>query len=264
MKGRLLKHAAGSLLGRGTIDEAAIVYSAIGNRPGLMVDVGAHHGGALRPFAEAGWRVLAFEPDPANRRVLEEQCATLPNVTVDERAVSNKDGEIVQLYASGVSSGISTLFPFHESHVPSATVETVTLATRIDEEIDFLKIDTEGFDLFVLQGLNWARHRPRVVVCEFEDGKTERLGYRYEDLASFLRDRGYLVLVSEWFPVVEYGARHRWRRFATYPAELSDPAAWGNLIAAASPDDFHDLKAAAGRKRIQLKLRRLADGLRRR
>ena len=27
-----------------------------------MVDVGTHHDGFLAPFAESGWKVIAFEP----------------------------------------------------------------------------------------------------------------------------------------------------------------------------------------------------------
>jgi hypothetical protein len=32
------------------------------NRPGFMVDVGAYHDGFIAPFAESGWKIIAFEP----------------------------------------------------------------------------------------------------------------------------------------------------------------------------------------------------------
>ena len=32
------------------------------NHPGFMVGVGAHHDGFLAPFAENGWKIIAFEP----------------------------------------------------------------------------------------------------------------------------------------------------------------------------------------------------------
>ena len=51
------------------------------------------------------------------------------------------------------------------------------------------------------------------------------------ELARFLVERGYRVMVSEWFPIERYGASHTWRRFTPYPCELADPRAWGNLIA---------------------------------
>ena len=68
-------------------------------------------------------------------------------------------------------------------------------------------------------------------MCEFEDSKTTPLGYSYHDMAGYLVDKGYAVQVSEWYPVLQYGGNHRWRRFEHYPCELADPRAWGNLIA---------------------------------
>lgn len=42
-----------------------IAHALLGKvQQGVMVDVGAHHGYTALPFLRAGWRVLAFEPDP--------------------------------------------------------------------------------------------------------------------------------------------------------------------------------------------------------
>jgi hypothetical protein len=87
--------------------------------------------------------------------------------------------------------------------------------------VDFLKIDTEGFDLMVLKGYPWTQSpRPRVILCEFEDAKTVPLGYDFHQLAAFLVGEGYQLIISEWYPVKAYGGLHRWRRFT----HLSQPA----------------------------------------
>src|SRR3546814_16482100 len=39
----------------------------------VMIDVGAHHGHALFPFVQKGWKVFAFEPDDGNRALLEKR-----------------------------------------------------------------------------------------------------------------------------------------------------------------------------------------------
>src|SRR3546814_10005646 len=39
----------------------------------VMIDVGAHHGHALFPFLEKGWRVFAFAPDDRNRAILRSE-----------------------------------------------------------------------------------------------------------------------------------------------------------------------------------------------
>ena len=215
-------------------DEVAIVYEALRREgPGLLVDVGAHFGSSLRRFADDGWRVIAIEPDPKNRAFLVERMQGRDNVTIDGRAIGERDGEVLALYTSDVSTGISALAPFHPSHRATSEVETVRLDTLLASEahVTVLKTDLEGFDLPALRTFPWDRFHPRAVVCEFEDRKTTPLGYTYHDLGMYMVQRGYAVFVSEWFPVVEYGRRHRWRSLRAYPSELEDPAAWGNFIA---------------------------------
>jgi FkbM family methyltransferase len=220
------------------IEETDLIYELLqaDRQPGVMVDVGAHHGGALAPFAAVDWEIFAFEPDVKNRSVLERAIREndWSQVAVDTRAVSNTDDQELPFFTSEVSTGISGLADFHDTHVATDTVTTVQLGTFLKEkkvgQIDLLKIDTEGYDLFVLQGMDWSRPKPRAIICEFEDRKTLPLGYSYQDLISYLQEVGYRVLISEWEPIVEYGRRHRWRRFAKADTPLAEKA-WGNLLA---------------------------------
>lgn len=217
----------------------------------VMIDVGAHHGWALSPFLKKGWRIYAFEPDNDNRKKLLERLKTLPlsaNVKVDKRAVSDVSRSGLSFYRSEESTGISGLSAFHPTHKSEQTVDTITLAEVLADEripgIDFLKIDTEGHDLFVLRGFPWDRFRPAVIECEFEDSKTLPLGYGFHDLAGFLMEKGYTVYVSEWHRIIRYGIRHDWRRLARYPCELADDKGWGNLIAFRDPIDERALVGA--------------------
>lgn len=216
-----------------------------------MIDVGAHHGTALIPFLNKEWKIFAFEPDKINRSHLLERLGRHKNkelVILDHRCVSNSSQNEVPFYCSDQSSGISGLSAFHTSHVEAQRVDTITLTDFFRDkplpEIDFLKIDTEGHDLFVLQGFPWERGTPAVIECEFEDIKTIPLGYTFHDLARFLVDKGYNVYVSEWHPVIRYGIRHDWNRLVRYPCELKDSKAWGNLLAFREPIDEAELVAA--------------------
>ena len=139
-----------------------------------MIDVGAHHGWASQPFIDMGWNVLGFEPDPNNRSILEGRLGDSGNMTIVPKACSERSGEKVSLFASDESTGVSGLSVFLDSHKKICEVETTTLADEIllreIGEVDFLKIDTEGFDLMVLRG-SWKTHR-QMVECEFENRKT--------------------------------------------------------------------------------------------
>jgi FkbM family methyltransferase len=231
-------------------DEVDIVYRILqdSRRTGLMIDVGAHHGSSLAPFAADGWQVIAFEPDSNNRSILTTAYGAHENVIIDPRACSDKIQPEVILYSSAESTGVSGLSAFLNTHQASEKVSVTTLTAALEtyalsaHPVDFLKVDTEGFDLMVLQGYPWETgHLPRVILCEFEDTKTQPLGYDFHDLANFLVNLGYQLMISEWYPVKVYGGVHRWRRFATYPCQLADPAGWGNIIAVKDPTLFRDL-----------------------
>ena len=237
---------------RAHIDEAELIARLFAGQPvaPVMVDVGAHHGWSAHRFLTRGWKIIAFEPDAANRRHLQDNFGSHPMMTVDPRAVADQPAEAQPFYTSDQSTGISSLKAFHGTHRQTATVPVTSLRDAVEEyglsRIDFLKIDTEGYNLPVLKGLPWDKIQPRAILCEFEDRKTRLLGYTFHDMAVFLRDKGYTVLVSEWHPVVRYGIRHHWRRLLPYPCQLQDPAAWGNLIAFRDAPGNDTLRAVAG------------------
>lgn len=253
-----LLHAMGRNLGvasmQAGLDESDIAWDFFSRQaqPGTMIDIGAHFGSALRPFVRNGWDVFAFEPDVKNRAHLLDEFAGYSNLKIDPRAVSDQVQHGVTFYRSDISSGISGLSAFDPSHRASDKINVTTMADFLAisnvRSIDFLKIDTEGHDLFVLRGMPWQTVRPRLVLCEFENHKTEALGYCYEDLANYLTDKGYKVITSEWHPIERYGVNHRWHRFAEgNPPQLINPQGWGNILAVRDHADLDLLRAACAR-----------------
>lgn len=76
---------------------------------GVMVDVGARYGTSLAPFLRRGWKVLAFEPDPANRWVLRWLRPWLPDFEVDIRACADEPAEGVTFFVNPGHSAVSSL-----------------------------------------------------------------------------------------------------------------------------------------------------------
>lgn len=227
------------------LEEAELVRRAlrsVGVKSGVLVDVGAHVGTVTARFVPHGWEVHAFEPDPLNRRRFRERFDGCPGVYLSDRAVTESDDQYLDFFASEVSTGISGLVSFHESHRVVTQVETVRLDTYLSRvgrpTVDFIKVDTEGYDLFVLRSYDWSSaRRPAAVLCEYEDAKTQLVGYSTQELADFLVGHGYTVLFSEWHPIEEYGRVHAWRRIRPWTA-TSQPSAdsWGNLVAFLDPE----------------------------
>jgi len=226
----------------GTIDEVDIAFKLLANSDPhrTMFDVGAHVGNSLEPFARKGWTVYAFEPDPTNRKGLTELCRHYPNVVIEPVALSDYEDSEVPFFTSTVSTGISSLLKFHETHEAVNKVQVTTLNTYCREKgvshISFLKTDTEGYDLPVLRGVSWDNIKPRVIVSEFDNFKTKNLGYELNDQVGLLQSQDYKVLISEWHPIEEYGKVHRWNRFVADPSLVKGERVWGNVIAVMSKD----------------------------
>lgn len=206
---------------------------------GVAIDVGVAWGLVSAPLLNKGWTVFGFEPDPDPRKkqAIAELLKNYCNFYWSEKAVSDKTGEKLSFYVSDESAGISSLHNF-KNHKFSHTVTTINLSDFLKEKnvekIDFLKIDTEGHDLFVLKGFPFDTILPKIVVAEFDDFKTKALGYSYKDIGDLLCKYGYSVYLSEWFPLKQYGSGHKFRRLIKYPSDLLDSKAWGNFIAVKS------------------------------
>ncbi len=231
------------------VNEEEMVALLFGNRQGLMLDVGANFGNSCDVFLSRNWIVHAFEPDPNNRAVLERDFGHHQRLTVNPEAVSDTAGQEVPFFASEESTGISGLSAFTPGHEQIGTATTTTLRDYLEEKelgnVQFLKIDVEGYDKFVLDGFPWEKSQPDVVLVEFEDSKTVPLGYDCHDLASMLISKGYTVYTSEWHPIIRYGIAHDWRRLARYNSEEDLSQTWGNFFAFREPPDERELKDAA-------------------
>ncbi len=218
----------------------------------VMIDVGAHRGHSAKHFVNKNWQIYCFEPDTDNReKHLRKKFGDRPNLTIDPRAVSDEPNDGVAFFTSEESSGISGLHAFRDSHTQSNLVEVTTIENVISQyeidRIDFLKIDVEGFDFSVLKGVPWNKIKPAIIECEYEDYKTVPMGHRWQDIAHFLRDRGYTVYISEWHPIIRYGIPHDWRRVTAFPGIDIPSNSWGNILAFIDDPGIDEIQRAFAR-----------------
>jgi FkbM family methyltransferase len=147
-------------------------------QPGdVCIDVGAHVGFYVLQFA--AWtapsgHVVAFEPNPTARAVLESNLALnhmTSRVTVERTAVGEKAG-IAELFHSTDTSGLSRLAApnpegaaGHSIQVPVTTLDAYCEAHAIRPS--WLLVDVEGAELSVLKGAAaLIRNTPINVVVE--------------------------------------------------------------------------------------------------
>ncbi len=149
---------------------------AIGN--GVLFDVGANHGAYTRFLhrLSPGSRIHAFEPHPKTFASLRQRTAG-PLVTLVNMAVSDRSGTM-QLYdfaeadgstqASLAQASVGMFDPDTVSHTVEVTTIDAYMAKTGTGIVDFLKIDTEGFDINVLRGAKGALDRGAIKAIQFE------------------------------------------------------------------------------------------------
>jgi FkbM family methyltransferase len=125
----------------------------------LHDDVGAHAGyyslAAAKRVGPKG-RVYAFEPDPMNRQLLErsKQRNSFPQLLISGQAVGAARGRRnFYLTNNSLCQGFF-VHPFPGVEVVRTTkVEEVSLDEAIPLPVDLVKIDVEGAELDVLEGM---------------------------------------------------------------------------------------------------------------
>lgn len=230
---------------RANFDEIPIISEFLDFKKGVMFDVGSLDGSSFMPFLLKDWDVFAFEPDKSNHEKIANYLKKWRlKANLFEKAVSDAE-ETRTFYTSTSSSGIPSLLKFNDNQVPSHEVSTIMLKDFVKDnnisKIDFLKIDVEGYDLMALKGFDFSIFKPRVIMCEFEDIKTTLLGYSTKDMADFLKENGYYLIYSIWFPIQEYGTQHDWKKMSV---DITDIEAndWGNIISFEKETDYNEFK----------------------
>ena len=174
---------------------------------GNILDIGANIGYTAAVLARAagpGRKVYAFEPEPFNFKIL-QQTARRPEfggkIVPLQLAVGSEDGT-VDLWINDrhhADHRVATE-QFRSAHPGSkeVSVSLVSVDSFLDSKpgkVSFVKIDVQGYELAVCQGMqNMLRQNPDVtVVLEFMPSAMRELGFEPSHLIDFLVERGFQV-----------------------------------------------------------------------
>jgi FkbM family methyltransferase len=126
----------------------------------VVIDCGAFVGGFSLAAARVASTVHLFEPEPANVACIERNFAGADNVVVNQMGLFTTTGtEWLNVSESGVEH--SMLQPDDGDAVDRISIEVTRLDDYCERRalagIDFLKVEAEGVELEVLQGLGDVR-----------------------------------------------------------------------------------------------------------
>lgn len=197
-----------TLEGNGSEPYMASVFGKV-LKPGMVVvDVGAFIGYyTIKAGLAVGptGTVFSLEPDPGNFTELEVNVkgnGTAPWTMVLQSAAADRDGEL-PFFVDRWDPSQSGMGGFR-SGTTSVVVPTTRLDTLLREahHVDVLKIDTEGFEMATLAGLedtvSRMQGRPMTMFVECFPEALRTLGTSPEAMLDWLRNHGFSVgLVDE-------------------------------------------------------------------
>ena len=173
---------------------------------GNVIDLGTYSALTAIAFSKMvgpTGRVLALEPDPINFQSAEYNLAMhkklngLDNVTLTAMAASGVDGEL-ELSSEGTmgSALVSIVGGYRGVTVKVQARTLMSLASEFNlETVDFVKIDIEGAELFVVpQSADFlARYKPRLIIEGHDVNGTSTIG----PIVNFLQSVGYATTVED-------------------------------------------------------------------
>jgi FkbM family methyltransferase len=166
------------------IYETAILLSQL-NSQSVVVDVGANIGYYTLLAAKVAKKVYAFEPDKETFEILKKNVEenNLKNVILFNKAVGNKN-EKVGIEKNKDNYGDSRIqTPQASGQLPltGEPVQMVRLDDIIKEKVDLVKIDVQGYEIEVLEGMKKIIEKDKpIIFMEIEEKNINSLKPKYK------------------------------------------------------------------------------------
>jgi FkbM family methyltransferase len=132
---------------------------------GVFIDIGAHEGTYTEFIAKKGYRVYAFEPSQSSLLKLQELEDRYPTIKVYPHALGESN------YVASLSLHYNTGHNSLKREAPDflgqkSSVQVLPLDDFNFNNIDVIKIDTEGYEVPILKGAKKTimNEKPRLVI----------------------------------------------------------------------------------------------------
>jgi FkbM family methyltransferase len=133
------------------------LYNSLIGQGDTVIDVGANIGMTALLFSQLASRVKAYEPSPSTFRFLESNInrSGCDNVEIFNFGLGSADSNLPLTHSPSNRSGgfVSDQTEASEGHVTEDIVVRKGDPLLSGTEVDFIKIDVEGFEMKVLEGL---------------------------------------------------------------------------------------------------------------
>jgi len=187
------------------------------SKPIIVFDIGAHHGETIKLFCKnlSIKKIYSFEASPQNYQILEKNFSSsqTDKVEIYNYGIGDKiSKDFINQTIESSSSTINKLnkdSKYFEKKLRILNVEKgsfyqklpitiLTLDHFIEknhiENIDLIKIDTEGYELNVLKGLSKNSKKVKLIYFEHHYDDMIIKDYKFSDIHKFLKNKGFIMI----------------------------------------------------------------------
>lgn len=202
-----IAHITGGKMAQGTYEPKikGLIEKNL-KRGDVFLDIGANIGYFSRIASgivqESGY-VYAFEPEHSNYHALCSNTIHLKNITPFNFAISN-ESKLLNFFKSSHASSHSIFntsknLVGSQFSVPSLTLDFFWLTYLKKKEINLIKIDVEGAELLVLQGMEkiLSVNKVAAIILEFHPEIILNAGKNCQTLYSLINQNFDIILLNE-------------------------------------------------------------------
>lgn len=171
----------------------ARIFAEVGN--GFYVDVGCNHPEKISNtylLYQRGWSGICVDPHEVFAPLYRE---FRPRDVFLPMAVSATKTSLDIFYGAelGLSSAKQQHHLVNKVTVPARKLRDILDERDVARDFELLSVDVEGFEIDVLESLDFSVYRPRIIVAEYNGGSVNL------ELLPFLVGKGYqIIAVTEY------------------------------------------------------------------
>jgi FkbM family methyltransferase len=172
-----------------------------------VAQVGAHFGQEIEIFDKYNInQIFLFEPNQNAVEVLKNKTKNLPKIKIFPFALGNENSLSKMYHSSGNEGQSSSLLEpkVHKKVQPEIEFkEKVTIEVKRFEDlkindIDFLIMDVQGFELEVLKGFGKKLNQVQFIFTEINRDELYKDNVLVKDLDYFLKNKGFIRTWTSW------------------------------------------------------------------
>ena len=175
-----------------------------------VLDIGANIGfyaEILSGIVGEKGKVHCFEPDTLNFKHLKDRCQKFTNVQINNKAVSDKT-EVIKIYTSKqLNVDHRTYKPDDydkEIDIDAIAVDDYLAIAQDDKEINFIKIDIQGFEMSAVKGMKKTLQSSHLkILSEFWPYGMRKAGTSVLEYYTFLKQNNFYIYLIENNQLIE-------------------------------------------------------------